>query len=1339
MAKEICISTTPHETRLAILEDDLLAEIYYERENEYTLAGSIYKGRVTRVLPGMQSSFVDIGLERDAFLYVTDFLEEQEDSEEYASDGNGNGGGRREPRGRADSGDESQPQARAVEPDRSSGDRGPERNQDRGPERNQERNQERGRRPAIGAIAQQPGDGGRPARESSRERAREQAVAPLRDAAPAAQDLEEKGDDEAPEGTRRWRGRRGRRRGVRGGLPKPGARAVPGISPEVAGEAETGAAPFPIAEHGAPGGVAALRESNGAESLRGEPERERSSRGAVEGPSPEANLQAIQPRQIDGALMASGTIVLPGESLAKYGSAPADPALAPVAATATVPRAVRPVNYVAPKPSTLVELTGGWDGGAVLPGETLSRYAEPPASAAPAAAGQVASAMDEPEVALEPQLEPEVAGAAGPAPALEPQLALEPQIAPEHELAPEPQIALEPELAIEPGLVAELEAGAPEPDLIHDAITVEPNQIADDSLQPLPADGEFAASARSGETAPGEPVLHDGAPAAGFEAAPLDEAAADASPAGPAASPVDEFAPSAAPEMAAAPAEPESASSSAAAGTPEHTVEVTEAAPGDEVAAPAPAATPQPEPEEYEPGNASASYRVLRTGPSELRLPSPETEAQEPDAEVSAMPDGTLDGVQVDSGSTFAEEPAPEAALQPELVSEAVPEVGGTLASSPAAAESGTEAPRSHEPEPWPVVGHGASALQILHEDGTIDLVGANGRPPSFDGLHAEPGEDESEPFEAPGPQFEAALSHVAETQAFQPHATEFSDLVDRLQGFAPGQGLLEEETIDEEEYDFEPMHLHAHSEDSDQEDLEEETLDHSIESLARGEATYQESYVEARPAERHAAQGPGPQAFVTEEEEEEEHGFSYEEVEDGDESDEDGEAEEAAPSPRPGEPRRGEDARNRGRGRSGGRNGGRRNGAPGRGRSAQSQDLPIISELLKQGQEILVQIAKEPIAKKGARITSHIALPGRFLVFMPTVHHVGVSRKIASDEERQRLKRILISEKGESSGGFIVRTAAEGASEEDLRADLRFLISLWTEIKQRSDTAKAPALIYHDLNLIERILRDQVSSNFSTIWVDSEVEYERIIRFLSRFQPQLVRRVKLYTKETPLFEHFGIQEEISKALKSKVWLKSGGSIVINQTEALVAIDINTGKYVGKTARLEDTIVKTNLDAIPEIVRQIRLRDLGGIIVIDFIDMDERKNRNRVLAALEEELKNDRAPSKVLQFNDFGLVAITRKRVKQSLERTLSVTCETCTGTGMVKSPITVCNEIYIEMRKMQKHLDGKDVMLRVHPEVVKQLKSGNGKWINELEELVAKTIIIKSDPALHPEQFDIH
>ncbi len=560
------------------------------------------------------------------------------------------------------------------------------------------------------------------------------------------------------------------------------------------------------------------------------------------------------------------------------------------------------------------------------------------------------------------------------------------------------------------------------------------------------------------------------------------------------------------------------------------------------------------------------------------------------------------------------------------------------------------------------------------------------------------------------------------------------AEVMRQLFGYAPGMGVLEEETIDEDEYDFEPIPGQPDEHITDE--MEEQTLDNA----STMEDTVRDIHVEKRLGYDTAAE-----AAEGEETDDLEPGFAEIEESDFEGSDTD-EEEGETPSAEGGEdhaassgrPARREDrrfGRRGGRGRQQQGGGGRRHG---RRPNMQTSDLPIISELLKQGQEILVQIAKEPIARKGARITSHIALPGRFLVFMPTVNHVGVSRKIESDEERQRLKRILISEKGTAGGGFIVRTAAENASEDDLRADIRFLINLWTEIKQRSDNAKAPALIYHDLNLIERILRDQVSDNFSTIWVDSESEYERIVRFLNRFQPSLVRRVKLYTKETPLFEQFGIQEEISKALKSKVWLKSGGSIVINQTEALVAIDINTGKYVGKTARLEDTILKTNLDAIPEIVRQIRLRDLGGIIVIDFIDMDERRNRQKVTQALEDALKADRAPSKVLQFNDFGLVAITRKRVKQSLERTLSVPCPVCTGTGMVKSPTTVANEIYIEMRKMLRHLERGDVLLRVHPEVVKVLKASNGKWLNELEEMTSKTIIVKSDPALPPEQFDI-
>jgi len=541
------------------------------------------------------------------------------------------------------------------------------------------------------------------------------------------------------------------------------------------------------------------------------------------------------------------------------------------------------------------------------------------------------------------------------------------------------------------------------------------------------------------------------------------------------------------------------------------------------------------------------------------------------------------------------------------------------------------------------------------------------------------------------------------------------------VSAYAPGAGLIEEEVIEEEEFDA-PHHHHSKSDDHDLEDYEEETLPAQLRTGDLGELL-QEAHLD------HKIQLNFDDKNVEDE--------SFDEEEDEEEPAAEGQPASGQDSSQQRRDRGGRGRRGRGGQQAGPQGGqGQRRGMTRR--SAQTSDLPIISDLLKPGQEILVQIAKEPIAKKGARITSHIALPGRFLVFMPTVSHIGVSRKIDSDEERQRLKRILVHERGEATGGFIVRTAAEGASEEDLRADLRFLIHLWNEIKTRSDTSKSPALIYHDLSLIERILRDQVSANFSSIWVDSQDDYERIVRFLNRFSPTLVRRVKLYTKEVPLFEHFGIQDEISKALRSKVWLKSGGSIVINQTEALVAIDINTGKYVGKSARLEDTIVKTNLDAVPEIVRQIRLRDLGGIIVIDFIDMDERKNRFKVLAALEEALKADRAPTKVLQFNDFGLVAITRKRVKQSLERTLSVPCPTCQATGMVKSPTTVCNEIYTELRKMKKHFEGADVLLRVNPETVKVLKSNNAAWLTEFEELVNKNILVKSDATLHPEQFDI-
>jgi Rne/Rng family ribonuclease len=435
-------------------------------------------------------------------------------------------------------------------------------------------------------------------------------------------------------------------------------------------------------------------------------------------------------------------------------------------------------------------------------------------------------------------------------------------------------------------------------------------------------------------------------------------------------------------------------------------------------------------------------------------------------------------------------------------------------------------------------------------------------------------------------------------------------------------------------------------------------------------------------------------------------------------------------------------------------RRGGRdRGGRPDRGRRPQyghsggghghrtaPRRTQLIADLLKQGQEIIVQIAKEPLGKKGARITSHVALPGRYLVYMPTLDHTGVSRKIATAEDRARLRHLVNEAKGQGGGGFIVRTAAASATAEEVKTDVEFLMRTWQEIKSRSEQRKAPSLLHRDLNLVERVLRDYMTPDFGAVWVDSEEEFAKVVEFMSRFQPALVNRVKLYTKETPVFEEFGIQQEIDKGLRPKVWLKSGGYIVINHTEALVAIDVNTGKFVGKGSnRLEDTIVRTNLEAVKEVVRQMRLRDLGGIIIIDFIDMEERRNREKVMAALEDALRADRAPSKVLRFNEFGLVAITRKRTKQALERTLCQPCPYCTGSGMVKSIPTLCYEIQAEARKMAPDVDSGSLTLRLHPEIAKSLKTRESGLIEELERWTKKSVIIQADPTLHWEQYDIY
>src|SRR5688500_16699200 len=357
--------------------------------------------------------------------------------------------------------------------------------------------------------------------------------------------------------------------------------------------------------------------------------------------------------------------------------------------------------------------------------------------------------------------------------------------------------------------------------------------------------------------------------------------------------------------------------------------------------------------------------------------------------------------------------------------------------------------------------------------------------------------------------------------------------------------------------------------------------------------------------------------------------------------------------------------------------------------------------------------------------------MPGRFLVFMPTVDHVGVSRKIESREERTRLRGIVreFREQHGFTGGVIIRTAASGRSKEDIVSDLDYFHQVWSEIRKKMEGRRPPALLFQEQSLVTKLIRDLLTDDYTAIRIDNEQEHRRVIALVQRIMPALLPRVKHYSKDYPIFEECGVQGEIDKALRSKVWLKSGGDRVINQTEARVAIDVNPGRYVGKrTGRLEDTIVKTNLEAVKEIVRQIRLRDLGGIIVLDLIDMEEKKNRQKVFQEVEKELRKDRSPSKALQVSDFGLVIVTRKRVKQSLERQLTEPCPYCSGSGSIKSAFTICFEIMTEIRKIGPELDGQDVILRVNPDIAKALKDEESALLRDLQRTLGKPITIKPD-----------
>ncbi len=411
------------------------------------------------------------------------------------------------------------------------------------------------------------------------------------------------------------------------------------------------------------------------------------------------------------------------------------------------------------------------------------------------------------------------------------------------------------------------------------------------------------------------------------------------------------------------------------------------------------------------------------------------------------------------------------------------------------------------------------------------------------------------------------------------------------------------------------------------------------------------------------------------------------------------------------------------------------------RDRDRADRPQPKIEDLLKEGQEVLVQVVKEPLGTKGARLTSHVTMPGRFLVFMPTVDHVGVSRKIESREERARLRGIVKEFRDEHgfTGGVIIRTAAGGRSKEDIVSDLAYFHQVWTEIRQRMDSRRPPAVLFQEQSLVTKLLRDLLTEDYTAIRIDNGQEHRRVIALVERIMPNLLPRVKLYSKEFPIFDEYGVQAEIDKALRPKVWLKSGGYLVINPTEALVAIDVNTGRYVGKrTGRLEDTIVKTNLEAVKEIVRQIRLRDLGGIIVLDLIDMEEKKNRQKVFQEVEKELRKDRSPSKALQVSDFGLVIVTRKRVKQSLERQLTEPCPYCSGSGSIKSASTICYEILTEMKKIAPDLDGQGVILRVNPDIARALKEEESAVFRDLQQTLGRPVTLKPDTHLHHEQFDV-
>ena len=396
----------------------------------------------------------------------------------------------------------------------------------------------------------------------------------------------------------------------------------------------------------------------------------------------------------------------------------------------------------------------------------------------------------------------------------------------------------------------------------------------------------------------------------------------------------------------------------------------------------------------------------------------------------------------------------------------------------------------------------------------------------------------------------------------------------------------------------------------------------------------------------------------------------------------------------------------------------------------------PSIEELLSEGEEILVQIARSPIGSKGARLTTFISLPGRFLVLMPTVDHVGISRRITNEAERLRLKDLAQSLRI-GSFGYIVRTAGEGISEEKMAQEMEFLVNLWADIQQKYQAMSSPALLHEELTVTLRSVRDLLTHDADRVTIDSPDVYHSVLSFIEKFMPRLKCAVTLYTGTEPIFDAYNLEGDIVRALKKKVWLKCGGYIVIEMTEALVAIDVNTGRYVGKH-NFEETVLKTNLEAVKEIAYQIRLRNLGGIIIIDFIDMERKSNQEKVFNALKEALKKDKAKTNVLPMSDMGLIQMTRKRIVQSLNRMLCEPCFYCDGEGVLLSRQTICNNIYREVVRLSQDIAGDRISLRVHPEIADLLLGEASNIINLLEKKLERQVIIYPMEGYHLEEYNI-